>query len=139
MTADACLAASSQEVVIPMPKLDHVALYVDDVGRSRDWYASVLGLVVEFDRTDPRVAGLKDDAELTLILSKGRAPSDCSLFFQVHDVAATHRELSSRGVEFLYGPQLNDWGYGAGLLDPDSRLVGLWDETSMREHMGEEA
>lgn len=121
-----------------MPRLDHVALYAEDVGRSRDWYASVLGLVVEFDQADPPVAGLKDDAELTLILSKGRAPSDCSLYFQVDDVEAAHRELSARGVEFLYGPQINDWGYGAGLLDPDGRLVGLWDETSMQEHLSEE-
>lgn len=49
--------------------------------------------------------------------------------------ATAYRELSSRGVAFLYAPQVNDWGYGAGLLDPDSRLVGLWDETSMREHL----
>ena len=122
-----------------MPRLDHVVLYADDVGRSRDWYASVLGLDVEFDRDDPPVVGLKDDAELTLILVKGKAPSDCSLFFQVDDVETAHRELSSRGVGFLYGPQVNDWGYGAALLDPDSRLIGLWDETSMREHTSQES
>jgi catechol 2,3-dioxygenase-like lactoylglutathione lyase family enzyme len=120
-----------------MPRLDHLALNVHSVEQCRDWYTSVLHLEVEFEVTGPPIVlGLKDDADFTLILSQGdRAPSDCSLFFQVRDVESTHRDLAERGVAFLYGPRLNDWGYGAGLHDPDGRFVGLWDETSMREHM----
>jgi predicted enzyme related to lactoylglutathione lyase len=71
----------------------------------------------------------------TLILSRsGSRPSECNLYFQVDDVAFAHQEMSARGVEFRYPPQQNDWGYGAGLTDPDGRLVGLWDENSMRMH-----
>ena len=116
-----------------MAKLDHLALNVGNVERARDWYTSVLGMVVEFEGTKPRVAGVKDEADFTIILSKGEGPvSNCQLFFQVDDVALAHRELAARGVEFLHGPQPNDWGYGAGLVDPDGRLVGLWDEKSMQ-------
>ena len=43
-------------------------------------------------------------------------------------------EMTGRGVAFRYPPRDNDWGYGAGLTDPDGRLVGLWDEKSMRDH-----
>jgi catechol 2,3-dioxygenase-like lactoylglutathione lyase family enzyme len=116
-------------------RLDHLALHVRSVEQCRHWYTSVLGLVVEFEQTAPPVVGLKDDADFTLILSHGdRDPTDCSLFFQVDDVAAAHQDLAGRGVAFLYGPRVNDWGYGAGLADPDGRFVGLWDETSMRDH-----
>jgi catechol 2,3-dioxygenase-like lactoylglutathione lyase family enzyme len=118
-----------------MPKLDHLALNVRSAEQCRHWYTSVLGLVVEFERTGPPVVGLKDDADFTLILSEGdRNPTECSLFFQVADVAAAHQDLTGRGVAFLHGPRVNDWGYGAGLTDPDDRFVGLWDETSMRDH-----
>ena len=48
---------------------------------------------------------------------------------------AAYEEMVARGVTFLYPPQANDWGYGAALLDPDSRLVGLWDQESMARHM----
>lgn len=118
-----------------MARLDHLALDVGDVERARDWYTSVLGLVVEFEGSDPRVAGVRDEGDFTIILSQGSAVvSTCQLFFQVDDVEVAHRELAARGVEFLYGPQANGWGYGAGLLDPDGRLVGLWDEKSMQAH-----
>jgi hypothetical protein len=52
----------------------------------------------------------------------------------VKDVKVAHEEMSNRGVTFRYARQNNDWGYGAGLADPDGRLVGLWDEKSMRDH-----
>ena len=118
-----------------MPKLDHLALRVGDVKRTRDWYTSVLGMFVEFEGVDPPVAGLKDQADFTVILTEERPPTDCSLYFQVDDVGATYREMVTRGIEFRYPPQANAWGYGAGLSDPDGRLVGLWDEASMQAHM----
>lgn len=116
-----------------MVKLDHLALDVGDVRRVKDWYCSVLGLAVEFETSDPPVVGLKDDADFTLILAEqSHGVTHCNLFFQVDDVAAVHRQLMDRGIEFLHAPQHNNWGYGAELLDPDGRLVGLWDEQSMQ-------
>ena len=116
-----------------MARLDHLALSVADLATTRDWYRSVLGLDVEFEAG--KAAGLKDQSNFTLILAEdGQPASRCNLFFQVNDVEAAYREMSARGVTFHYPPQSNDWGYGAGLSDPDGRLVGLWDETSMRAH-----
>ncbi len=116
-----------------MAKLDHLALTVEDMVATRDWYTSVLGLDVEFDTGN--ATGLKDEGDFTLILSQdGSSPSKCALYFQVEDVQSSYEEMSTRGVTFRYAPQSNDWGYGAGLTDPDGRLVGLWDEKSMREH-----
>lgn len=121
-----------------MMRLDHLVLRVRDADATRDWYATVLGLAVEFDRVTPRAVGLVDDHDVTLILTEDvRAPSDCSLFFQVDDVAATHARLVDAGIDFVHGPQGTDWGYGAALSDPDGRLVGLWDQTSLQAHMAE--
>ena len=118
-----------------MAKLDHLGLFVADVGACRDWYTSVIGMIVEFESADPPAIGLQDDNDFTLILSPA-APekSSCSIFFQVDNVMKTYDDLHSRGIEFLHQPQNNAWGFGAELLDPDGRLVGLWDEKSMKEH-----
>jgi predicted enzyme related to lactoylglutathione lyase len=105
--------------------------------RRSPWpYRSVLGLEIEFD-TDSG-AGMKDDGDFPLILTRNDGPpSLCNLYSEVEDVASAHAELVARGVSLVYGPQANDWGYGTGLLDPDGRLVGLWDEESMARHMAE--
>ncbi len=117
-----------------MIRFDHLVINVSEIDAARAWYQSVLGLEVEFDT--PAAVGLKDDADFTLILSDDGAPaSGVGLFFQVESVDAAYQTLVARGVTFLYPPQANDWGYGAGLLDPDSRLVGLWDQESMTRHM----
>jgi catechol 2,3-dioxygenase-like lactoylglutathione lyase family enzyme len=116
-----------------MARLDHLALTVGDLPTTRDWYMSVLGLEVEFEAAD--AAGLKDEDDFTLILVEDGDPvSKCNLYFQVDDVEAAHAEMSGRGVVFSHPPQANDWGYGAGLADPDNRFIGLWDEGSMQQH-----
>jgi catechol 2,3-dioxygenase-like lactoylglutathione lyase family enzyme len=114
-------------------RLDHLALSVGDLSAARSWYTSVLGLEVEFDTGS--VAGLKDEGDFTLILAESNGPiSRCSLYFQVTDVNAAYQAMLGRGVTFRYPPQMNEWGYGAALADPDDRLVGLWDQKSMDEH-----
>jgi catechol 2,3-dioxygenase-like lactoylglutathione lyase family enzyme len=117
-------------------RLDHLAVSVSDLAITRDWYTSVLGLEVEFDTGT--AAGLKDEGNFTLILTESHEPvSLCNLFFRVDDVEAAYKEMCARHIPFRYPPQSNDWGYGAGLTDPDGRLVALWDETSMRTHEAE--
>jgi predicted enzyme related to lactoylglutathione lyase len=118
-----------------MTRLDHLALNVGDLRLVKNWYISVLGLEVEFE-TDAAV-GLKDDGDFTLILAREEGPpSLCNLYFQVEDVGAAHAAMVARGVTFLYPPQGNAWGYGAGLADPDGRMIGIWDQATMSAHMG---
>ena len=47
------------------------------------------------------------------------------MYFHLGDVEAAYKGMSARGVVFRHPPQANDWGCGAGLTDPDGRLVGL--------------
>jgi catechol 2,3-dioxygenase-like lactoylglutathione lyase family enzyme len=122
-----------------MIKLDHLAIFVSDPRRSRDWYTMHFGFTVEFEVPERDTVALQDDAGLTVFLVKdlerARHPS-CGLTFQVADVEAKHRELVAAGVEFLNAPQKLFWGYGAELQDPDGYLIHLWDERTMREKGG---
>ncbi len=107
------------------------------VTHNRKVLAAVLDRVQEigevpdgFRRRD--LAHMSQTVVLDAASGDGCSVTQCSLYYQVDDVAVLHRELAERGVEFLHEPQRNDWGYGAELLDPDGRLVGLWDEQSMQ-------
>jgi predicted enzyme related to lactoylglutathione lyase len=128
-------AASSTEGP-PVMKLDHLALPVTDVDRSRRWYVETLGLTVEFEVPDRRTVALKDTGDFTIFLQQASGPVEpraCALYFQVADVDATFAAWSSRGVELSHAPRKSYWGYGAELKDPDGYLVRLWDERSMKE------
>lgn len=122
-----------------MAKLDHLGIFVNDVRRSREWYTGTLGLKVEFEIPHMNAVALQDEGGFTIFI--GERPGEpvspsCVLTFQVQDVEAKHRELSSRGVPFRHSPQKLSWGYGAELLDPDGYVVCLWDERTMREKGG---
>ncbi|HEU4623966.1 MAG TPA: VOC family protein [Steroidobacteraceae bacterium] len=114
--------------------MNHLTIPVKHHAISRDWYVSNLGLRVEFEIAERKTVALQDDAGFTLFLAESDEirSAPCTLTFQVDDVEATYRELSSRGVAFEKAPQKLFWGYGAELRDPDGYLVYLWDEESMR-------
>jgi uncharacterized glyoxalase superfamily protein PhnB len=116
--------------------LDHLALPVAQLARSRDWYMRHIGLELEFEVPQNKTVALKDDGGITVFLYErpdAQGNASCTLTFQVHDVDAKHRELSSNGIVFEKSPQKLFWGYGAELRDPDGYLIYLWDEKSMRE------
>lgn len=118
-----------------MVKLNHLAVAVRDHRAARDWYRSVAGLKVEFELPERGVVALQDDGDFTLILHETPAEvsaTACIVYFEVDDVAATHRELAARGVPFVHPPRKEPWGFGAELLDPDGHRVRLWDQTSMQ-------
>jgi predicted enzyme related to lactoylglutathione lyase len=118
-------------------RLDHIAISVRDWKRSRDWYAQYLGFEVEFENSDAKISGLKDEADLTLIIGEtdGSVAANEGLVFsiQVPDVDAKYRELTALGIVFVHEPKKVIWGYGAELLDPDGYRLSLWDEKSMKE------
>ena len=98
----------------------------------------MLGLQLEFEAADPPAVGLRDDADLTLILAEAPGdPSRCNLYVQVADVDETFHELVGRGVVFENAPPSRA-GDTARAARPDRRLVGLWDERSMQAHAGSE-
>jgi catechol 2,3-dioxygenase-like lactoylglutathione lyase family enzyme len=120
-------------------RLDHIAIFVADEARARDWYVGNFGFRVEFEVPATHTVALVDDADVTLFLTRDpeRARHDAFvLTLQVDDVEAKCRELSARGARFEKPPGRQFWGYGAELRDPDGHRVHLWDERTMREKGG---
>jgi catechol 2,3-dioxygenase-like lactoylglutathione lyase family enzyme len=122
-----------------MIKLDHLTIAVRDYRRSRDWYRQVLGLEIEFEIPERRVAAMRDEFDFTIFLAGDAtaAPPSCLLTFQVEDVERVHRRLSDAGIPFVHGPQKVFWGYGAELEDPDGYRIRLWDQRTMRDKGGD--
>ena len=119
--------------------LDHLTLFVRDVDRSRDWYARVLGLKVEFEVQTPRAVALEDSGGFGLFVEQrpeAECKPSCIVTFRVDDVDALASALHATGIMFTALPQKLFWGYGAELKDPDGYLVRLWDERSMQEKGG---
>ena len=86
-----------------MMKLDHLAIPVTDVDRSRRWYVGTLGLTVEFEVPDRQTVALHDTGDFTIFLQQASgpvSPNGCALYFQVADVDATFADWSARGTEF---------------------------------------
>ena len=119
-----------------MLKLHHLTLPVADWRRSRDWYVERLGMKVEFEITERDTAALQDEDGFTIFMYQPETPphpAGLALYFQVEDVAATHRRLSAAGVPFIHPPQRVFWGYGAELIDPDGYVIRLWDQRTINE------
>jgi predicted enzyme related to lactoylglutathione lyase len=119
-----------------MPRLDHIELPVGDYAASRDWYRDMLGFEVEMEVPEARVAGLRDEADLTVFVHQNAPPAPAaglSFTVQVADVDAKAAELAARGVAFVHPPEKVYWGYGAEITDPDGYRLRLWDRTSMKE------
>ena len=120
-----------------MIKFDHMGLPVADPEASRDWYVGRLGFRVEFEIPERRTYAIVDDADFTIFLYEAPGPlGDVRPAFtlQVDDVHATHDSLRAVGVDVAVAPQVNLWGYGAELDDPDGYRLMLWDEQSMRDY-----
>jgi catechol 2,3-dioxygenase-like lactoylglutathione lyase family enzyme len=119
--------------------LDHLTIFVRNADRSRDWYASTLGLKVEFEVPSPRAVALQDSGGFGLFVEQrpvAECTPSCVVTFRVEDVDALAQALQGRGVTLSAAPQKMFWGYGAELRDPDGYLVRLWDEQSMKQKGG---
>lgn len=117
-----------------MGRFDHLAIPVDDVAVSRDWYVEVLGLEIEFEAPARRTVAVRDQHDFTIFLHQapqGSVRGGFVLYFQVDDVEAFNRERSARGIRFDHEPKGVDWGYGAQLTDPSGYTVCLWDAKTM--------
>jgi catechol 2,3-dioxygenase-like lactoylglutathione lyase family enzyme len=118
-------------------------LPAQDLDRARKWYAEKLG----FEAAEERPGGLRyliGSCEFALYSSAGRSDgSFTQLGFEVADLRAAVRELSSRGVVFEdydEGPLQTDQGvatingnypskgtgeYGAWFRDSEGNMLGL--------------
>jgi lactoylglutathione lyase len=111
-------------------------LFVKDIKRSRDFYASVLGLEFEHGNDNSASFILGPDALLVLdaggaddLLSAADVEHDTGrgaksvIVTSVEDVDALYDELRAKGVEFIRAPEDRWWGKRcAHFKDPDGHV-----------------
>lgn len=110
-----------------------VVLYVNDIDRSRSFYADLLGLPV-VDDSHGRLQ-LKIGSSTRLVLHptevdgvdlKAARHGRCEVYLQVDDVDAWVEELAGQGVPVLQQPTTEPWRErDAVVLDPDGLSVYL--------------
>jgi len=115
-------------------RLNHVLIYVADVGRSLAFYENELGFVrIEGSGKDGYARLRAPDGEATLGLhqreGEGAVPQHegIRLYIEVEDLDAACRRFQDRGVEFEQPPQDMPWGWRhAYLRDPDGHELSLY-------------
>jgi catechol 2,3-dioxygenase-like lactoylglutathione lyase family enzyme len=111
-----------------------VRVFVRDLERAVDFYTRVLGMPLSFRSDEMGWAQLGTaGAELALERAAADDPETkdlvgrfVGLSLAVPDIAAAHRTLVARGVEFLHPPERMPWGgVLAHLRDPDGNVLTL--------------
>jgi lactoylglutathione lyase len=129
----------------PAPRSGFVVthfLVVSDQDRSREFYQSVFGATVVFER-DPVILKM---ANSWLILNVGGGPTDdkpavtlttpadpertsAFLNLRVADIAACYEEWTAKGAEFLTEPKVHAHEIRAYIRDPDGHLIEVGQST----------
>ena len=114
--------------------LNHLCLTVKNAAQSRDFYVKSLGLKLEHEDPKTGFVGMDDGGGFGLLLQQGELRIDpaeiLSLYFEVEDVDALHRDLSAKGLKFEHAPMQTRWGYGPELKDPDGYVIRFFDSRS---------
>jgi catechol 2,3-dioxygenase-like lactoylglutathione lyase family enzyme len=121
-------------------RLNHVLVYVADVGRSLAFYENKLGFVRIEGSGEEGYARLRaPDGEATLGLHQGSGESDVPkhegirLYIEIEDLDTACRKLEDQGVVFDQRPQDMPWGWRhAYLRDPDGFELSLYWAGGMR-------
>src|SRR6202007_775558 len=81
------------------------------LARSSDWHVSKLGLKVEFEVPDMKVAALEDDSGFGLLLQEGEISGDpavsVTIYFEAANVDELHHRLEQVGIRFDHPPKKN--------------------------------
>ncbi|MEM7412150.1 MAG: VOC family protein [Myxococcota bacterium] len=115
-------------------KLNVVRIFVSNWERAIEFYTETLGIPAAFRDDDLGWAQLAT-GETQLALERldpgdpeaaGLVGRFAGVSLEVPDIAATHRTLAERGVEFAAPPEKQPWGgVLAHLRDPDGNVITL--------------
>jgi len=115
---------------IPAGRIGQISRSVRDVAESQAWYRDVLGLPHLF--TFGKLAFFDCDGTRLLLTQEGPvSQGESILYFLAGDIAARHRELAAKGVEFVAAPHMihrhadgtEEWM--AFFKDPEGRTLAI--------------
>jgi lactoylglutathione lyase len=113
-----------------------IGVSVSDQSRSEEFYTKILG----FEKTNDQDMGdgtrwlvvQPPGTQTGIMLSKGQSAGGkepggfTGYVFYTDDMAATHAQLTARGVNFTKAPINEPWGKWAEFADPDGNIYGIW-------------
>jgi methylmalonyl-CoA/ethylmalonyl-CoA epimerase len=102
MTAE----AKENQTAVHFDKIGQVAITVNDLARSRDFYKDTLGMNLLFDASS---MAFFQCGEVRFMIGTSRetvSPGGTILYFKVQDIHETHTVLIEQGVIFTHPPHL---------------------------------
>ncbi len=118
---------------LPKARFFSVAVVVSDRARSVEWYTKKLGLDLVQDMGHWVTVGRKDGSGLihlcqTSEIGMDERPEPGLTGIELNlpgDFEAACAALEANGVPFRKGPTHEEWGWWAGVLDPDGNELTL--------------
>ena len=108
-------------------QIESVIFFVADIEAAASWYAAVFDTHVRHE--NPRFAFIQAPGVLLgfhPVDEKNEEGRGVTVYWEVHDLAATIAELELRGARLYRGPGVTDFGANvAMLLDPFGNTIGL--------------
>jgi methylmalonyl-CoA/ethylmalonyl-CoA epimerase len=123
--------------VVHFDRIGQIAITVNDLARSTDFYKNVLGMTFLFDAGN---MAFFQCGEVRFMIGTSEEPGPRGgtiVYFKVKDIEETHTLLTAQGVEFQHAPQLvakmpdHDL-WLAFLKDPDGNVLGMTSEVLRR-------
>jgi catechol 2,3-dioxygenase-like lactoylglutathione lyase family enzyme len=123
--------------------IGQIAVTVNDLERSRDFYRNVLGMKFLFDAGSMAFFQCGDVRFMIGTSAKPAQPGGTILYFRVKDILATHAALEAQGVVFAQKPHLvakmpDHELWIAFLNDPDQNTIGLMSEVTEHAQQADE-
>jgi catechol 2,3-dioxygenase-like lactoylglutathione lyase family enzyme len=120
---------------LPKSVVASVAVVVSDRKKATEWYTKKLGLDIVESMDHWVAVGRKGKGGMlhlcavaeyddTVPLESGN--SGILLRIPGRDFVAACGELKANGVDFVYGPKKEPWGWTATVRDPDGNEIFLW-------------
>lgn len=123
------------EPMVRVSRIGQIALTVNDLARSRDFYQNQLGMKFLFDAGNMSFFQC-GEVRFMIGTSEQAGPRGGTIvYFSVPDIHAAHSRLADGGVEFVQPPHLvarmasHDL-WMAFLKDPDGNVLGLMSEVA---------
>lgn len=115
-----------------MTRLGNINLFVRDIERARRFYAEVIGLSEDTERSAAPSFYLLNAGEATITLQDGATPgadfgvgTSVELGFAVENVEAAAEKLRAFGAEMGATQQMG-WGTAIDARDPDGHRITLY-------------